>query len=212
VDKLVGFLRAKRWARRTLTGVSALLIVVAVILLGYPFYTNFLHNQLQSKLRHQLASPQLKNAYKNHQLHEGDSLTRLRIPSLGVDVVVVEGISADALRAGAGHYPGYPLPCDLGNVPIAGHRTTYGKPFANVDQLNVGDQIILDTPVGSCTYQVDAKPFVVDPNDVGVIRTPPAPAAPAGADHILTLTTCTPKGSASHRLVVQATMLNQKSA
>ncbi len=212
VDKLIGFLRAKRWARRTLTGGTALLIVVAVVLLGFPLYSNWVHNQLQHRLRNQLASPQLKDAYQNHRLKEGDSLTRLRIPTLGVDVVVVEGISADALKAGAGHYPGYPLPCDVGNVAIAGHRTTYGKPLANVDQLNVGDQIILDTPVGSCTYQVDTKPFVVLPNDVGVIKTPPTPAAPKGADHLLTLTTCTPKGSASHRLIVQATMLSSQSA
>ncbi len=156
--------------------------------------------------------PHIKDAYKNHRLKEGDSLTRLRIPTLGVDVVVVEGISADALRAGAGHYPGYALPCDVGNVPIAGHRTTYGKPFANVDQLNTGDQIILDTPVGSCTYQVDIKPFVVQPDDTGVIKTPPKPAAPNGADHLLTLTTCTPKGSAAQRLIIQASMLNSQSA
>ncbi len=212
MDKLIAFLRAKRWARRTLTGGTALLIVVAVALLALPIYTNFVHNRLQSHLRSQLASPPLKDAYRNHQLKEGDALTRLRIPNLGVDVVVVEGISVGALQAGAGHYPGYALPCDVGNVPIAGHRTTYGKPFANVDQLNVGDQIILDTPVGSCTYEVDVKPFVVLPNDVGVIMTPPAPAGPNGADHLLTLTTCTPKGSASHRLIIQAKMLSQKSA
>jgi sortase A len=212
VDKLIGFLRAKRWARRSLTGGTALLVVVAVVLLGFPLYSNFVHNRLQSHLRSQLASPQLKDAYVNHRLHEGDSLTRLRIPSLNVDVVVVEGISADALRAGAGHYPGTPLPCDIGNVPIAGHRTTYGKPFANVEQLNVGDQIILDTPVGSCTYQVDVKPFVVLPNDIEVVKTPPTPHGPAGADHLLTLTTCTPKGSASHRLIIQANMIPQKSA
>jgi len=212
VDKLIGFLRANRWARRSLTGATALLIVVAVALLALPVYTNFIHNRLQSHLRQQLASPQLKDAYKNHRLKEGDSLTRLRIPSLGVDVVVVEGISADALRAGAGHYPGYPLPCDIGNVAIAGHRTTYGKPFANVDQLKPGDQIVLDTPVGSCTYQVDTKPFTVLPNDVGVIQTPPSPAGPNGASHLLTLTTCTPKGSASHRLIIQAAMLSQQSA
>jgi sortase A len=212
VDKLIGFLRAKRWARRTLTGVTALLIVVAVGLLGLPVYTNFVHNRLQSHLRSQLASPQLKDAYKNHRLKEGDSLTRLRIPTLGVDVVVVEGISTDALQAGAGHYPGFALPCDVGNVPIAGHRTTYGKPFANVDQLNVGDQIILQTPLGTCTYEVDVKPFVVLPNDVGVIKSPPVPAGPNGADHLLTLTTCTPKGSASHRLIIQARMLSSQSA
>jgi sortase A len=212
VDKVIWFLREKRWARRSLTGATALLIVVAVILLGFPLYSNFVHNQLQSRLRHQLASPQLKDAYVNHRLKEGDSLTRLRIPALNVDVVVVEGVSSDALRAGAGHYPGYPLPCDVGNVAIAGHRTTYGKPFANLDQLNVGDQITLDTPVGSCTYQVDMKPLVVQPDDIDVIRTPPTPAPPGRADHLLTLTTCTPKGSAAQRLIIQANMLSSQSA
>ncbi len=215
MDKLVGFLKEKRWARRTLTGATALLIVVAVGLLAYPFYTNFVHNELQSRLRHQLASPQLKNAYINHQLRIGDSLTRLQIPTLGVDVVVVEGTTVNALRAGAGHYPGYPLPCSVGNVPIAGHRTTYGKPFANVDQLKVGDQIILTTPIGTCTYQVDQKPFVVLPNDLGVVATPPSPAPPAGtpnSSYLLTLTSCTPKGSATHRIIVQASLVSSKSA
>jgi len=212
VDKLIGFLRANRWARRTLTGASALLIVVAVGLLGYPVYTNYVHNQLQAKLRRQLASASLKNAYENHQLRVGDSLTRIQIPTLGVDVVVVEGTTANALRAGAGHYPGYPLPCDVGNVPIAGHRTTYGKPFTNLDQLKVGDQIILTTPIGTCTYSVDTKPFVVLPNDIAVVQSPPTPAAPPGDDHLLTLTTCTPKGSATHRLVVQANMVSSQSA
>jgi sortase A len=215
VESLIGFLRAKRWARRTLTGATALLIVVAVALLGYPVYTNFVHNELQSKLRHQLASPQLKNAYINHQLRVGDSLTRLQIPSLGVDVVVVEGTTADALRAGAGHYPGYPLPCSVGNVAIAGHRTTYGKPFTNLDQLKPGDQIILTTPIGTCTYQVDQKPFVVLPTDLQVVATPPTPAPPPGTTdptNLLTLTTCTPKGSATHRLVVQASMISSQSA
>lgn len=212
MDKLIEFLREKRWARRSLTGATGLLIVVAVALLAFPLYSNFVHNQLQSRLRHQLASPQLKDAYKNHRLKEGDSLTRLRIPTLGVDVVVVEGISADALRAGAGHYPGYALPCEVGNVPIAGHRTTYGKPFANVDQLNVGDQVILDTPLGECVYQVDTKPFEVQPNAIGVIKTPPNPAGPAGADHLLTLTTCTPRGSAIRRLIIRANLISSKGA
>lgn len=214
MDSLIEFLKANRWARWVLTGGTALLVVVAVALLAYPLFTNLEHDRLQAHLRAQLASPALKNAYLNHQLHDGDSLTRIQIPAIKVDVVVVEGISANALRAGAGHYPGYPLPCDVGNVPIAGHRTTFGKPFTNLDQLAAGDQIILTTPIGTCTYQVDQKPFVVLPTDTGVIETPPTSPVPppAGADHFLTLTTCTPKGSASHRLIVQATMLSQQSA
>ena len=120
--------------------------------------------------------------------------------------MVVEGTTASALRAGAGHYPGTPLPCEVGNVAIAGHRTTYGKPFANIDQLKPGDTIELDTPIGGCVYKIAphaitvvdaAMPFIVTSNNIDVVKPTP--------DRTLTLTSCHPKGSASHRIVIQAT-------
>lgn len=212
---VIQFLRQRRWARRALSGVSVLLIVLAVVLLGYPVYTNWVHNRLQGKLGHQLASPNLQDAYRNHRLREGDALTRIRIPRLGVDVVVVEGTSLTALQAGAGHYPQTSLPCDDGNVAIAGHRTTYGKPFANIDQLAPGDQIFLQTPIGTCAYQVDRPPagqptagpaaFVTLPNAFWVVANTPG-------QHTLTLTSCHPKGSASHRIIIRATMVSSQVA
>ena len=130
----------------------------------------------------------------------GDSLTRIIIPDIDVNVVVVEGTTASALRAGAGHYPDTPLPCEVGNVSIAGHRTTYGRPFHNVDQLAVGDEITLETPIGSCTYAVNQAPFPVSPTQLEVVANTPEEAT-------LTLTTCHPKGSARQRLVVKATLV-----
>jgi len=176
------------------------LLATAVGLLGYPVYTNVYHNRVQSQLSDQFASPSLKAAYKNHKIKEGDSLTRIKIPALGVDTIVVQGTSASALRAGAGHYPTTPLPCEDGNVGIAGHRTTYGKPFANVDQLKPGDVIILETPVGSCTYEVAKAPYIVSPGDLSVV------ASTAGVKE-LTLTSCHPKHSAKQRIVIRAKYL-----
>jgi sortase A len=192
-------LRRSPWARRGLTAVTIALLLGAVGLLGYPFYTNLYARWRQHQLSHQLASPALRQEYLTHTVAVGDSLTRLKISKLGVDVVVVEGTSASALRAGAGHYPQTPLPCDVGNVGIAGHRTTYGKPFNQVDRLSAGDIIQLDTPIGSCVYKVSKAPFVVDPNDFSVVAPPPDPSA-----RWLTLTSCTPKGSAAHRIVIRA--------
>ena len=165
--------------------------------LGYPFYTNLYESRVQTNLRHQLTSPELRQAYESRALRTGDSLTRIKIPKIGVDVVVVEGTSASALRAGAGHYPGTPLPCENGNVAIAGHRTTYGRPFANIDRLATGDLITLETPVRSCTYEVSRDPFVVLADDRSVVTDTPGRAN-------LTLTSCHPKGSASHRIVIAA--------
>ena len=204
LDRVVGFLRDRRWARRALTSLSTLMVVVAVGVLGYPVYTNLYQGRIQDGLQNQLATPELEQAYRADSVAEGESLTRLMIPSLDVDVVVVEGTTISALRAGAGHYRDSPLPCQPGNVAIAGHRTTYGKPFNQIDLMKPGDTIIFETPVGSCTYSVNKEPFVVAPTDLWVLD--PTPSA------TLTLTTCHPKNSAAQRLIVQADLQGPSAA
>lgn len=194
---LIELLRSKPWVRRTLSVVSVLLLLGGIALVGYPFATNLWQDRVQDKLGRQLASPQLEQQYRDRKVATGDSLTRIKIAKLGVDVVVVEGTTPSALRAGAGHYEETALPCESGNMGIAGHRTTFGKPFADVDQLKTGDLIQLETPVGGCEYRVSREPWVTPPTAIEVLdRTP---------DKSLTLTTCHPKGSAAKRLIVRAT-------
>jgi sortase A len=199
VDPVLRFLRANPWSRRALSVLSIALMLGAVGMLGYPVYTNVVSDRMQSRLDREFASPEIKQAYQERKLQDGDALTRIKIPALDVDTVVVEGTSASALKAGAGHYPNTPLPCEAGNVAIAGHRTTYGRPFANLDRLKNGDAIILQTPIGTCTYEVTKEPFIIAPTDFSVVANDPA-------QQILTLTTCHPKGSAAKRLVIQATL------
>jgi sortase A len=191
-------LRSRPVARRLLSGFSIITAIVAIGLLAYPLATNYFQDRLQSKLAIQLRSPQARANYSAGHTPEGDALTRIVIPTIKVDTVVVEGTGASALRAGAGHYPNTPLPGEEGNVAIAGHRTTYGKPFANLDRLGPGDEVVLETPIGRHVYKVTKAPFVVPNSDFTVISQTPG--------HTLTLTTCHPKGSASQRLVVKAEM------
>lgn len=201
MDRILEALAGRKGAQRGLTAAAVVLIVAALGMLAYPVYTDFYHNSLQSKLGQELKSPGIRSAYLDGTLKSGQSLTRLQIPKLGVNVVVVQGDDENALKAGAGHYPETPLPCHEGNVAIAGHRTTYGKPFANVDRLVPGDKIILTTPVGSCIYSVAQKPFVVLPTDWQVVANTPGRFE-------LTLTSCHPKGSASHRIIIKALMVS----
>ena len=157
-------------------------------------------DRVQTRLGGQIAapSPELEQAFRADTVAVGDALTRITIDRIDVSEVVVEGTTASALRAGSGHYPETPLPCAPGNVAIAGHRTTYGRPFHNLDRLAPGDVITLQTPVGSCTYVVDAAPFIVAPTELSIVQD-------KGRD-MLTLTTCHPKGSAEQRLIVTATL------
>lgn len=188
------------WRRRLISVLSIALVLGGIGVIGYPLWTNFQHNRLQARLSRQLTSRQLADEYRTGQIAVGDSLTRIKIPSLGVDTVVVQGTTESALQAGAGHYPASPLPCLAGNVAIAGHRTTYGKPFTNLNLLKPGDTIELDTPIGGCVYTVAEAPFVVTPNDVAVVS-----ELSDNTVKSLTLTTCNPKGSAAQRLVIRAT-------
>lgn len=204
VEHFVVFLKQRKTARIALSALSFALLAGAAGVIGYPFYTNLYQDRVQDRLNRQLASPELRDAYVNRNIGVGDSLTRIQIPRIGVDVVVVEGTTASALRAGAGHYPSSPLPCEIGNVAIAGHRTTYGRPFHDMDVLAPGDRITLVTPIGECTYEVREAPFIVAPTDTHVVDNTPEVAQ-------LTLTTCHPKGSARQRLVLHAVMVDAKS-
>lgn len=189
----------RRGVRLAMAGLALLLAVAGIFVFTFSPATNAYQAHLQTRLAGQLLSPRLRQAYVQRQMNEGDSLTRIRIPAIGVNVVVVEGTSASALRAGAGHYPGTPLPGEDGNVAIAGHRTTYGKPFADLDRLVPGDDIHLDTPIGQYRYRVTRQPFVVDKADW-------SPIANTGGK-ILTLSTCHPKHSDRQRLIVQGELV-----
>ncbi len=99
--------------------------------------------------------------------------------------------------------PGSPLPGQLGNAAIAGHRTTYGAPFGDLDQLARGDKISVRTLTGTWDYVLVDDPFAVKPDQTEVLdpTIDPATGQPLAT---LTLTTCEPKYQATERLVVKA--------
>jgi sortase A len=132
---------------------------------------------------------------------EEKAVARLEIPRMGLNRIVVEGATADALTKGPGHFPETPLPGQLGNAAIAGHRTTHLHPFFDIDKLQPGDQIFVTTFNGRYVYQVTGTE-VVDPGDYAdVIPTTDVTKA------TLTLVSCTPRYSATNRIVVRADLV-----
>lgn len=129
----------------------------------------------------------------------GDPIGNIRIPDIDLTWTVVEGVGLSTeLKKGAGHYPKTPLPGQPGNAAIAGHRTTYGAPFHNLDKLEPGSVIHWDSLVGTHSYVV-REVKVVDPTEISVLNNRDG--------GWLTLTTCHPKFSARQRLIVVAEIL-----
>jgi sortase A len=132
---------------------------------------------------------------------KGEPLGRLRMPSVGVSTVFVEGTDTASLRSGPGHYPGTPLPGAHGTVAIAGHRTTYGAPFRKVDGLRPGDRIDVEMPYGRFAYEVQ-RTRIVEPTALWVTRR-------VRYDQLV-LTACHPLYSAAQRIVVFARLVAER--
>jgi sortase A len=151
----------------------------------------------------------------------GEPVFRIKIPKInlndGKGYMVVEGVSTDDLAKGPGHYPdcgpGFPDPLcteepevwpgEPGRAIVSGHRTTHDAPFFDLEQVNKGNQIIVETRWGIFTYVV-TKQKIVDDSAVG-IADPTASKVPE-----IVLTTCNPRYSAAQRLIVYATLKETK--
>lgn len=137
----------------------------------------------------------------------GSPVAIVAIPALGRDFrrVVVEGVGPSELEKGPGHYPGTAMPGQVGNVVIAGHRTTYGAPFSRLDELSVGDTVTVTDRGGAYQYRITGAE-VVAPSDTAVVLPVPRRPGQAPTRRLLTLITCTPKYSAKARLVLTGEM------
>jgi sortase A len=181
---------------------GVLLISDAVITLAWqePVSAYFSERQ-QVKLEKALIDPPARVVRKEPL--RGDALGKLLIPSIGVSEYVVEGTDADNLRKGPGHYPDTPLPGQHGTAAIAGHRTTYGAPFRNLNDVHKRDRIILEMPYGTFVYRVE-RTQIVDDSALWVTD-------PVGHPQLV-LTACHPLYSAAQRIAVFARLVDRRPA
>jgi len=135
----------------------------------------------------------------------GDAFAIVHIPRFGPDFArpLRQGVETEVLRRGIGHYSSTAMPGEIGNVAIAGHRTTYGKPFNLIATLQVGDRIIVETASDYFVYRMYASE-IVSPSSSEVIAPVPGKPDEQPARRLLTMTSCNPEFSSRERFVVHA--------
>lgn len=126
---------------------------------------------------------------------QGDAVARLRIPRLGVTEIVVNGTDPNSLKRGPGRYLGTAMPGEGELVYIAGHRTTYGAPFAHINRLRKGDRVFLELPYGTIEYAVTGH-VIVPADQLSVLKS-------KGFEQ-LALQACHPRFFASQRYIAYA--------
>ncbi|MEU7899778.1 class E sortase [Nonomuraea sp. NPDC049152] len=183
----------------SITAGLAMLLFCAYLLWGTGAYTQ----RQQLLLQRQLAEEQGDAAARLDRIALGNAVAMLRIPRLGDEYryAVVEGVDAEHLKKGPGHYPGSAMPGKVGNFVLSGHRTTYAAPFNRIDELRRDDEIIVDAREARYTYRVISQD-VVEPDEVDILAPVPGKPDISAIRAMITLTTCHPEYSAAQRLIV----------
>jgi len=131
----------------------------------------------------------------SRKVPDGEGIGRVKVPSVGIDYVFVEGTDTETLQRGPGRYPGTAFPGEGRTIGIAGHRTTYSAPFRRINDVEGGDEIIIEMPYGKFTYEVE-KSEIVEPTDVQIVDD-------VGRERLV-LTACHPLFSAAERFALFA--------
>lgn len=179
------------------------LIALGIVLVCWPLGQKAFGWMAQRQLRRQYTAekdvvlPAASRAAPSPQTSPWP-LTRIVIPDLNIDAVVVNGFDEASLRRGPAHDPNSALPGQTGNCVIAGHRNVYGAWFAKIDQLQAQSLVQLVTPNATYNYYAVAISQVSE-NDTSVLAPPPSDGAS------LTLITCTLPHS-DDRIVVTAVL------
>jgi sortase A len=133
------------------------------------------------------------------------------IPRLGKGWVkpLVEGESLDNLKKGVVHYTGNAQPGEIGNFAIAGHRATNGEPFRNLDRMQPGDVVVVETANFWVTYRIN-RTIIVKPTDTWVLDPVPGKPGATPTEATLTMTTCNPRWASFQRMIVFGTMVDKR--
>jgi sortase A len=128
----------------------------------------------------------------------GQAIGRLRVPRMGVNMIIVNGTDADSLKKGPGRDLRTFMPGENRLVYIAGHRTTYSAPFSRINTMRRGDRISIEVPYGRFIYAMTHHRIVASTN-LSVLRSP--------RHEVLELQACHPRFFASHRYIAYAQLV-----
>jgi sortase A len=134
-------------------------------------------------------------AHYRRTVQTGHALGRLKVPRLGLNIVLVTGTDHDSLTKGPGWDERTFLPGAGKLIYIAGHRTTYLAPFAHIDSLRPGDLVTIEVPYGTFVYRV-RKHVIVPSDDLAQLN--------PGTREVVKLQACHPRFFATHRYIVYA--------
>jgi sortase A len=212
----------RRWVRLTgtvLIAAGVLTLVWALVVWQWqdPFtalYTTWRQHQLSSQfdkrvrafkapIAHESVAAERRSIAREARRYRlestrGEAIGRIRVPRMGVNMILVNGTDHDTLKKGPGRDLRTFMPGENRLVYIAGHRTTYLAPFSHIDRLRAGDRVTIEMPYATFVYTVTHH-RIVQATDLSVLRSP--------RHELVELQACHPRFFASHRYIAYARLV-----
>jgi sortase A len=158
--------------------------------------SNFNFDEIPPALRGQLAAQVYLPPDVVRPPVTDDTPVKILIPDLNIDHPIVQGVDWNALQQGVGMLPNGAVPRNQrDNVVLAAHNDIYGQIFRDLDQLQPGMRMQVQTRSGIYTYIV-RETLIVDPDQVSVMESQGTP--------MVTLISCYPYQVNTQRIVVFA--------
>ncbi|HLK74850.1 MAG TPA: class E sortase [Streptosporangiaceae bacterium] len=141
----------------------------------------------------------------------GQPFAFITIPALGPHwrFTLIQGTALAQLDLSPGHVPGTQWPGQAGNFAVAGHRVTAGNPFWSLPSLQAGDLVYIQTRLNQYTYRITGKRWVL-PTDLTVLDPVPGHPAQRPVKRLITLITCDPAWTGTHRVIVTGVLVSAK--
>jgi sortase A len=199
-----------------LTAGAICLLFIGYLVWGTSLRAASAQRQLGSELNQQWQqSPARGDAIaagpEQFHLTTGEPFAFITIPAFGPHwrFTLIQGTAMAQLDVSPGHVPGTQWPGQVGNFAVAGHRVTAGNPFWSLPSLRSGDLVYIQTKLDNFTYRVTGDKQVL-PTDVGVLDPVPGHLGQRPVQRLITLITCNPAWTGTHRVIVTGVLVSAK--
>jgi sortase A len=195
--------------------------VIGLLFIGYLIWGTALRadsaqHQLSSELNQEWQQAQtpgkaIKAGPEQFNVATGQPFAFITIPAFGPHwrFTLIQGTALAQLDLSPGHVPGTQWPGQPGNFAVAGHRVTAGNPFWSLPSLRAGDLVYIQTQDNDYTYRVTAERTVL-PTDLGVLDPVPGHPGERPTQRLITLITCDPAWTGTHRIIVTGVLIAAK--
>jgi sortase A len=199
-----------------LTAGAICLLFIGYLVWGTSLRAASAQRQLGSELNQQWQQPSARGdaivaGPEQFHLTTGEPFAFITIPAFGPHwrFTLIQGTAMAQLDVSPGHVPGTQWPGQVGNFAVAGHRVTAGSPFWSLPSLHSGDLVYIQTKLDNFTYRVTGDKQVL-PTDVGVLDPVPGHPGQRPVQRLITLITCNPAWTGTHRVIVTGVLVSAK--